>query len=138
MKQAQEKYISLQRSIIPAALLTSHGFAYSLNEASRQSDPLNDGHWKQQKESEYFIQFKDAIARTGYVHVRYRFHIIFLANNSMIYKHKTEKDAHSVAAKVILVKLGTRACWWQGGIIVGSKAEALETPNTNFMYTQKS
>lgn len=30
-----------------------------------------------------------------------------LANDSMFYKHKTEKDAHSLAAKVILVKLGT-------------------------------
>ena len=41
----------------------------------------------------------------------------FLADNSMIYKHKKKskkkkkKDAHSLAAKVILVKLGPKACW---------------------------
>ena len=54
----------------------------------------------------------------------------------MIYKHiKTEIDAHSVAAKVILVKLGPKACWEQGGIIFGSKAEPLETLNANCLVS---
>jgi hypothetical protein len=49
----------------------------------------------------------------------------------MVYKHtEQKKDAHSLAAKVILVKLGPKSLLVTRTYIVGSKDEPLETPNT--------